>query len=89
MRTPRRVDVLWLEATCSGIGLAQWNRWMARATRANHRQIDSLVRKHLPDLYEDLRLDLRNPYFYHKTKCHLILVHSAMDYFLRYRKTAA
>lgn len=85
MRTPAEVDCLWLEATCSDISLAQWERWMAGATRANHRQIDSLVRKHLPDLYEDLRLDLRNPYFYHKTKRHLILVHSATEFFLAYR----
>ena len=89
MRTPRRVDVLWLEATCSGIGLAQWNRWMARATRADHRLINSLVRRHLPDLYEDLRLDLRNPYQYFKTRRHLILVHSAIEYFLGYREAQA
>ena len=89
MRTPSEVDCLWLEATCSGINLAQWNRWMAGATRANHRQIDRLVRRHLPELYEDLRLDLRNPYNYFKTRWHLILVHSAIEYFLGYRKAAA
>ena len=40
MRTPREVDGLWLEATCSGISLAQWERWMDGATRADHRLID-------------------------------------------------
>ena len=89
MRTPRAVDGLWLEATCSGISLAQWERWMAGATRADHRLIDRLVRKHLPELYDDLRLDLRNPYHYFKTRRHLILVHSAIEYFLGYRKAAA
>ena len=89
MRTPKEVDGLWLEATCSGINLAQWNRWMAGATRADHWQIDSLVRRHLPDLYEDLRLDLRNPYHYFKTRRHLILVHSAIEYFLGYREAQA
>ena len=89
MRTPREVDCLWLEATCSGINLAQWERWMAGATRANHRQIDRLVRRHLPDLYEDLRLHLRNPYHYFKTRRHLILVHSAIEYFLGYREAQA
>ena len=86
MRTPERVDCLWLEATCSGINLALWNRWMDGATRADHRQIDSLVRRHLPDLYEALSLNLRNPYHYFKTRRHLILVHSAIEYFLAYRQ---
>ena len=86
MKTPRQVDCLWLEATCSGINLAQWTRWMDGATRADHRRIDALVRKHLPDLYRDLALNLRNPYHYFKTRRHLILVHSAMEYFLVYRQ---
>ena len=86
MRTPRQVEGLWLEATCSGINLAQWERWMAGATRADKRQIDSLVRRHLPDLYESLSLNLRNPYNYFKTRRHLILVHSAIEYFLAYRQ---
>ena len=89
MRTPRQVDGLWLEATCSGIGLSQWERWMDGATRADKRRIDGLVRRHLPDLYEDLRLDLRNPCHYYKTRRHLILVHSAIEYFLGYREAAA
>ena len=87
MRTPREVDSLWLEATCCNINLAQWERWMDGATRADHRQIDSLVRRHLPDLYEALSLNLRNPYHYFKTVRHLILVHSATEYFLRYGPT--
>ena len=86
MRTPRQVDGLRLEATCCDINLAQWERWMAGATRADHRQIDSLVRRHLPDLYEALSLNLRNPYHYFKTRRHLILVHSAIEYFLAYRQ---
>lgn len=62
---------------------------MAGATRADHRLIDRLVRKHLPELYEDLRLDLRNPYHYFKTRRNLILVHSAIEYFLAYRRDRA
>lgn len=86
MRTPREVDCLWLEATCTNINLAQWNRWMAGATRADKRRIDNLVRQHLPDLFENLRLDLRNPYHYFKTHQHLILVHSAIEFFLAYHR---
>ena len=86
MKTPKQVDGLWLEATCTNINLAQWNRWMDGATRADHRQIDSLVRRHVPDLYEALSLNLRNPNRYFKTRRHLILVHSAIEYFLAYRQ---
>ena len=62
---------------------------MAGATRADHRFVNSLVRKHLPDLYEDLSLNLRNPYHYFKTRRHLILVHSAIEFFLGYREAQA
>ena len=89
MRTPREVDGLWLEATCSGISLAQWERWMDGATRADQRLIDRLVRKHLPELHEALSLNLRNPYHYFKTRRHLILVHSGIEHFLRYGEAQA
>ena len=62
---------------------------MDGATRADKRRIDGLVWLHLPDLFADLRLDLRNPYHYFKTRRHLILVHSAIEYFLGYREAAA
>ena len=86
MRTPSEVDCLWLEANCTNINMAQWERWMAGATRADHRQIDRLVRRHLSDVYEGLSLNLRNPYHYYKTGRHLILVHSAVEFFLAYRR---
>ena len=89
MRTPSEVDCLWLEATCTNINLAQWERWMAVAPRADKRRIDGLVRKHLPDIYEGLSLNLWNPYHYFKTRRHLILVHSAIEYFLAYRREGA
>ncbi len=57
---------------------------MQGATRADHRRVDCLVRRHLPAIYDALRLDLRNPYNYYKTRRHLVLVHSAMEYFLAY-----
>ena len=84
MKTPRQVDCLWLEATCSGINLAQWNKWMDGATRADKRRVDQLVKLHLPELHGALALNLCNPYHYYKTGRHLILVHSAIDYFLGY-----
>ena len=86
MRTPRQVNGLCLEATCTHINLTQWERWMEGATRADKRRIDGLVRKHLPDLYEALSLNLWNPYNYFKTRRHLILVHSGIEHFLAYQQ---
>ncbi len=60
---------------------------MDGARRADKRVINRLVKTHLPDLYYALRLDLRNPYAYLKTKTHLILVHSGIEYFLAYRRS--
>ena len=85
MKTPSQVDSLWLEACCCDISLGQWKRWMEGATRAEQRQINDLVKKHLLELYDSLSLHLRNPYVYYKTKRHLVLVHSAIEYFLGYR----
>ncbi len=87
MKTPKRVDGLWLIATCADITLDKWERWMKGATRADKRTIHRLVRDHLPDLYHALRLDLRNPYAYYKTRNHLILVHSGIEYFMAYRRS--
>ena len=84
MRTPSQVDRLWMEACCCDINLAQWERWMNGATRANKRKIDGLVKRHQPELYAALSLNLMNPYAYYKTRQHLILVHSGIEYFLSY-----
>ena len=84
MRTPTKVNSLELEYTCVGVSIYTWERLMQGHTRANKAQIDRLVKQHLPDLYNDLFLNLYNPYFYHKTKSHLILVHSGIEYFIKY-----
>jgi hypothetical protein len=84
MRTPKTVDCLWLEATCADLSLVRWESWMYGATRADKRRIDRLVKRHLPELGQGLALNLRNPYRYRKTRRHLILVHSGIEYFLRY-----
>ena len=66
MRTPITVNYLEFESTCAGISAARWNRLMEGATHANHAQIDKLVKLHLPDLYDDLMLNLYNPYTYYR-----------------------
>ena len=84
MKTPAEVETLELECTCMGIGINRWNELMNGDTRADSRKINRLVKIHLPDLYEYLSLNMYNPYFYHKTRTHLILVHSGIEYFLKY-----
>lgn len=87
MKTPRRIRSLRLVCTCSQITLPRWEQLMAGATRANKRVINRLIREHLPDLYRELRLDLHNPYAYFKTRDHLIMVHSGIEYFLAYGRS--
>ena len=84
MKTPKKVNSLWLECTCVGIGFNEWERLMKDAKKANYKIINRLVKIHLPDLFYDLALNYYNPYNYFKTKTHLILVHSGIEYFLRY-----
>ena len=84
MKTPTTVNNLQLVGVCSTMTYAQWQIYMKGATTANHKIIDQLVKLHLPDLYNELSLDLYNPYHYFKTQTHLILVHSSIEYFLEY-----
>jgi len=85
MKTPSNVSQLELECSCVNISARQWNILMENATKANKRAINKLVKKHIPDLYQYLSLHLRNPYNYYKTKNHLILVHSSIEYFIKYK----
>ena len=86
MKTPTQVSSLMLECNCTHITPRRWDQLMEGATKANHRVIDGLVKKMLPDLYESLVLKSYNPYNYFKTNTHLILVHSAIEYFIQYKQ---
>jgi hypothetical protein len=73
---------MYLECTCADISLTKWERLMTGAKRMDKRKLNRLVKKELPELYEDLALNLYNPYEYYKTPTHYILVHSGIEYFL-------
>lgn len=75
---------LQLDATCTNIGINEWNYYMKGKKRANKREINRLIKSQLPGLYNDLCLDFYNPYNYFKTDTHLIVTHSAIEYFIRY-----
>lgn len=76
---------MYLECTCSSITEEQWERLMNNARRVSYKKLLSLIKDNLPDLYYGLGLNYRNPY---STQCrqtdtHYILVHSAIEYFIR------
>jgi hypothetical protein len=79
-----RITNIGLEYTCVGISARKHEELMKGAVRANKRRIDRLVKKFYPELYDELSLRLRNPYDYYRTDKHLILVHSAIEYFFRF-----
>ena len=76
---------MYLECTCADVTEQQWERLMNNARRISYKKLLSLIKKNLPDLYYGLGLNYPNPY---STQCkqtdnHYILVHSAIDYFIR------
>ena len=74
-----------LECTCAGISEFKWDSLMEGAVKANGKVIRQMIKKQLPDLYEDLALQFPNPYEGNcqRTNTHLIYVHSAVEYFLK------
>ena len=74
-----------LEYTCCEVTLDKWNDLMKGAKPINYDWLKNKIRKHLPDLYRDLCLDCYNPYGHQSsvTKTHYILVHSAIEYFIK------
>jgi hypothetical protein len=80
----RKIRSLKLHASCTGLSKFEWDELMKGRKRANKKEINRLVKEHLPDLYNDLALDYANPYNYFRTDMHLILVHSAIEYFIAY-----
>lgn len=74
-----------LEYTCSEITLNKWNDLMNGAKPINYDWLKNKIRKHLPELYKELHLDWHNPYGQQSkvTKTHYILVHSAIEYFIK------
>lgn len=79
------ITYLEYECNCTNCGsIHVWNRLMEGAVRANKRALNSLVKKFLPDLHKGLALQFHNPYNYFRTETHLVLVHSAVEYFLKF-----
>ena len=75
---------LYFECTCAEATNESWDKLMTGAVRADKRKVNALVKKFLPDTFRSLSLNLYNPYEYERTKTHFILVHSAIEYFIRF-----
>ena len=69
---------------CTNISSEHWEELMAGAKKANKLKINNLIKKFSPDFYYKLSLNLPNPFDYYKTKTHLILVHSQIEYFFKF-----
>lgn len=73
------------DTNCTQVSRPEWEALMKGARRFSYKKAVALVRKCLPDLYESLALQYRNPWAgdCRRTKTHVILVHSMIEYFLR------
>lgn len=86
MKTPTKVQSLDLIATCVDINQRQWDEYMENTVKANGLYIRKLIKKHLPELYDNLCLQFRNPFEHQSKKKNglLIYVHSGVEYFLKF-----
>lgn len=73
-----------LDCTCETISIEQWNKLMKGAKPCSYKRLISRIKANLPNLYEELCLDLYNPWHNscRVTKTHYILVWSAIEFFI-------
>ena len=79
----RNIKAITYETNCTSISLGKWKQLTKNSVQANIREVNKLVRLHCPSIYKDLSLTLYNPYTYSRTKTHLILRHSSIEYFFK------
>lgn len=80
-----RADFYGIEyvTNCTECSRSTWYSLMDGAIKANKAKITALVKKYEPELAERLALNYYNPYGAMRTKTHLILVHSSIEYFFK------
>ncbi len=71
--------------TCISSGPEKWDQYMKGTVKANGKKIRLLIKKHLPDLYNELTLQFYNPY---EKQCYrkeglLVYTHSMIEYFIK------
>ena len=79
---------MYYETNCTYVSIDEWNQLMKGARKCSYKRLVSKIRRELPELYFDLCLNIYNPYEAQckQTKSHYILVHSAIEYFIRKQK---
>ena len=76
---------MFYETNCTEINIDQWNKLMAGARKASYKRLVARIKREIPSLYNALYLNSYNPWQdqCQQTKTHYILVHSAIEYFIR------
>jgi len=86
MKANYNIRSLELVDNCTCISKRKWDAYMDGAVKANGNKIRALIKKFLPDLYEELALQFHNPYEHQckRTETHFIYVWSEIEYFLKF-----
>lgn len=73
------------ETNCTEITITRWKELMKYARPCPYRLLVKRIKKEIPYLYNSLALEFPNPYASQckSTPTHYILVHSAIEYFIR------
>jgi len=76
---------MYLESTCADVSMVEWEKLMFGAKKYSSRKLVKMIKTEMPELYEGLSLKYPNPYSGNtaETGTHYILVHSAIEYFIR------
>lgn len=76
---------MFLECTCADITMQQWEELMQNAKPIKYNKLLKLIKNNIPSLYNGLALQFPNPYAEQatETETHYILVHSAIEYFIK------
>lgn len=73
------------ETNCTCCSMDRWTELMRGARKCSYKRLVSRIKRELPELFRDLALEYYNPWEEecHQTRTHYILVHSAVEYFIR------
>ena len=73
------------ETNCTDITQDKWRELMKYGRKCSYRLLTARIKRELPELYHALALQFYNPYAEQcrQTPTHYILVHSAIEYFIR------
>ena len=76
---------MYLECTCTQVSADKWAELMKGGKPINYKWLVDKIKRELPNLYYELALEYPNPYKDEclVTKTHYILVHSAIEYFIK------